>query len=135
MLHNVISFIRKLQRKINLDCIVIKLRWLYFTKPKTMNKVILTHDRMFMSTVCKSGSGKTELMFQMLQGKTFYPRFQKIYYFYKEFQPLFRDMQGKIPQIEFTKYAGFKITKKIRTVFSSMMTFAKKFITTRNSLK
>ena len=75
MLHNAISFIRKLRRKINLDCIVIKLSWLYFAKPETMNKVILTHDRIFMSIVGPSGSGKTELMFQMLQGKTFYPRF------------------------------------------------------------
>ena len=68
-----------------------------------MNKVILTHDRVFMSIVGPSGCGKTELLFRMLKGSNFYPRFEKIYYFYKEFQPLFKDMQRVIPGIEFLK--------------------------------
>ena len=46
-----------------------------------MNKVVLTHDRLFMSVVGPSGCGQTELIFNMLKGHTFYPRFQKIYYF------------------------------------------------------
>ena len=79
-----------------------------------MNKVILTHDRIFMSIVGPSGFGKTELMFHMLQGNSFYPRFEKIYYFYKEFQPpLFREMQGSIARIEFIKYSGLEITKNL----------------------
>ena len=48
-----------------------------------MNKVILTHDSVFMSIVGPSGCGKTELLFRMLKGSTFYPRFEKIYYFTK----------------------------------------------------
>ena len=76
-----------------------------------MNKVILTHDRIFMSIVGPSGSGKTELMFHMLQGNSFYPRFEKLYYFYKEFLPLFREMRGSIARIEFSKYSGLEITK------------------------
>ena len=59
------------------------------------------------------GSGKTELMFHMLQGNSFYPRFGKIYYFYKEFQPLFREMRGRIARIEFIKYSGLEITKNL----------------------
>ena len=78
-----------------------------------MNKVILTHDRVFMSIVGPSGCGKTELLFRMLKGSTFYPRFEKIYYFYKEFQQLFKDMQQFIPGIEFLKYSGFDITKNL----------------------
>ena len=78
-----------------------------------MKKVILTHDRVFMSIVGPSGCGKTELLFRMLKGSTFYPRFEKINYFYKEFQPLFEDMQRVIPGIEFLKYSGFDITKKL----------------------
>ena len=77
-----------------------------------MNKVILTHDRVFMSIVGPGGCGKTELLFRMLKDSTFYPGFEKIYYFYKEFQPLFKDMQRVIPGIEFLKYSGFDITKK-----------------------
>ena len=48
-----------------------------------MNKILLTHDRVFMSIVGPSGCGKTELLFRMLKGSTFYPRFEKIYYFYR----------------------------------------------------
>ena len=43
-----------------------------------MNKVILKHDRVFMSIVGPSGCGKTELFLRMLKGLTFYPRFEKI---------------------------------------------------------
>ena len=78
-----------------------------------MNKVILTHDRVFMSIVGPSGCSKTELLFRMLKSSSFYPRFEKIYYFYKEFQPLFKDMQQVIPGIEFLKYSGFDITKNL----------------------
>ena len=78
-----------------------------------MNKVILTHDRLFMSIVGPSGSGKTELMFHMLQGNSFYPRLEKIYYFYKEFQPLFREMRSSIARIEFIKHSGLEITKNL----------------------
>ena len=66
-----------------------------------------------MSIVGPSGSSKTELMFHMLQGNSFYPRFEKIYYFYKEFQPLFREMRGSIARIEFIKYSGLEITKNL----------------------
>ena len=78
-----------------------------------MNKVILTHDRVFMSIVGPSGCGKTELLLRMLKSSTFYPRFEKIYYFYKEYQPLFKDKQRVIPGIEFLKYSGFDITKNL----------------------
>ena len=78
-----------------------------------MNKVILTHDRLFMAVVGPSGCGKTELIFNMLKGHTFYPRFQKIYYFYKEFQLAFSKASREIPGISFIKYNGFEITKNL----------------------
>ena len=97
-----------------------------------MNKVILTNDRVFMSIVGPSGCGKTELLFRMLKGSTFYPGFEKIYYFYKEFQPLFKDMQRVIPGIEFLKYSGFDITKNYRIVCLSMTIHVKKSSTIKN---
>ena len=78
-----------------------------------MNKVVLLHDRVFKSFLGQSGCGKTELLFRMLNGSTFYPRFEKIYHFYKEFQALFKDMQRVLPGIEFLKYTGFDITKNL----------------------
>ena len=61
-----------------------------------------------MSVVGPSGSGKTELIFKMLKGTTFYPKFEKIFYFYKEHQPLFSTIQKEIKGIEFLKYSGFE---------------------------
>ena len=66
-----------------------------------------------MSIVGPSGCGKTELLFRMLKGLTFSPRFEKTCCFYKEFQQLFRDMQRVIPVIEFLKYSGFDIAKNL----------------------
>lgn len=78
-----------------------------------MNKTILTHDRVFMSIVGPSGSGKTELIFKMLGGYTFYPRYEKILYFYKEYQTVFNEVQKKMPSIQFVRYAGFEITHEL----------------------
>ena len=86
------------------------LQGLHFTQSQTMNKIILTHDRVSMSIVEPSGCGKPELLFQMPKGSTFYPRYVKIYYFYKKFQQFFKDMQRVIPGIEFLKYSSFDIT-------------------------
>ena len=60
-----------------------------------MNKIISTRDRVFMALVGPSGSGKTDLIFKMLLHKTFYPLLDEIYYFYREDQPIFRDMTIK----------------------------------------
>ena len=97
-----------------------------------MNKVILTNDRIFMAVVGPSGSGKTDLIFNMLQSRSFYPTFLKIYYFFKEFQDTFTAIQQKIPHIEFIKYSKLDITKSFRTVCSFMMTHARKFLTTKS---
>ena len=66
-----------------------------------------------MSIVRPGGCGKSELVFHMLQGNSFYPRFEKSYYFYKEFQQLFREKQGSIAGIEFIKYSGLEMTKNL----------------------
>ena len=97
-----------------------------------MNKVILTHERVFMSIVGPSGGGKTELLFRMLKGSTIYPRFEKFHYFYKEFQPLFKDMQQVKPGIECLKYTVFDITKIYRIVCLSLMIYVKKSSTIKN---
>ena len=78
-----------------------------------MNKVILTNDRIFIAVVGASGSGKTDPIFIMLQGSSFYPAFLKIYCSYKEFQDTFTAMQQQLPNIEFIKYSGLDITKKL----------------------
>ena len=79
-----------------------------------MNKIIFTNDRLFMSVVGPSGSGKTRLIFKMLASPTtFKPTLGKIYYFYKEYQPLFKEMQGKIEDIEFLPCLEFEMIKNL----------------------
>ena len=60
-----------------------------------MNKIISTEERVFISLVGPSGSGKSRLIFDWLKNGTFQPKFDKIYYFYQHFQPLYSSMQKK----------------------------------------
>ena len=79
-----------------------------------MNKIIFTNDRLFMSVVGPSGSGKTRLIFKMLAPPTtFKPTLGKIYYFYKEYQHLFKEMQDKIEDIEFLPCLEFEMIKNL----------------------
>ena len=48
-----------------------------------------------MAVVGPGGSGKTRLIFSMLASQTFHPGFSKVFYFYKEYQPLFSEMEKK----------------------------------------
>ena len=81
------------------------------TKPKTMNKIIFTNDRLFMSIVGPSGSGKSRLIFSMLASSTtFEPPADKIYYFYKDHQPLFKEMEEKL-NIEFLSCLNIQMIK------------------------
>jgi hypothetical protein len=77
-----------------------------------MNKVIFTDPRLFMAVVGPSGSGKTQLVFRMLLEGTFRPRFQKIYYFYNEYQTIFDHVRTKI-DIEFIPCIDFDMIEKV----------------------
>ena len=82
-----------------------------------MNKVVLTHDRASMAIVGPSACGKTNLMFNMVRGLTFYPRYKKVCYFCKEYKEPFTDVQRQLPHIEFIKFSGSEITKKLPNCF------------------
>lgn len=77
-----------------------------------MNKIIFTNDRMFMAVVGPSGSGKSELIYKMLKGGTFSPPFEKIYFFYQEYQPLYDQMQTTL-NIEFIPCINFEMIKNL----------------------
>ena len=73
-----------------------------------MNKVIDTSTRLFWAIVGPSGSGKTELIFKLLKGKTFYPKFQRAIYFYKEIQPIYSEKSNTHSiDLTFIKFSGF----------------------------
>ena len=63
-----------------------------------------------MAIVGPGGSGKTRLIYLMLaSSNTFSPPIEKIYYFYKEYQPLFKEM-NEILGIEFIPCLVFEMT-------------------------
>ena len=55
-----------------------------------------------MAVCGPSCCGKTELIFQILLRKTFYPTFSSIYYFYQHEQPKLSTIERKV-NIVFTK--------------------------------
>ena len=78
-----------------------------------MNKLISTKDRVFISLVGPSGSGKSRLIFDWLKIGTFQPEFDKIYYFYQHYQPLYGLMKEKIKNIEFINGVDFQFIEKL----------------------
>ena len=92
-----------------MDCHFDQSRGLCPSISKTMNKIISTHDRVFMSLVGPSGCGKTQLIFQMLENGTFHPQFDKILYFYQHHQDIYDKMQSRINNIEFIKCIDFEL--------------------------
>ena len=54
-----------------------------------MNKIISTKERIFISLVGPSGSGKSHLIHDWLIIGTFQPDFDKIYDFYQHYQSLY----------------------------------------------
>ena len=60
-----------------------------------MNKLISTKQRIFISLVGPSGSGKSDLIFDWLKIGTFQPAFNKKIYFHQHCQPLHSRMQRK----------------------------------------
>ena len=78
-----------------------------------MNKIIFATERVFMSVVGPTGSGKTRLIFSMLTSKTFYPRFEKINCFYGDFQLQFKEVEKKM-NIEFINYLDFEMIKTLQ---------------------
>lgn len=72
-----------------------------------MNKIISTKERVFISLVGPSGSGKSHLIFDWFSVGTFQPAFDKVLYFYQHFQPLYGIMQKKFKNVQFIQGVDF----------------------------
>ena len=79
-----------------------------------MNKLISTKNRVFMSMVGPSESGKTQLIYEWLTNGTFQPKFDKIYFFYQYYQSLYDKMQKEIDCIEFVKGVNFELIDSLK---------------------
>ena len=88
-----------------------------------MNKIISTNERIFISLVGPSGSGKSRLIFDWLQIGTFQPEFDKIYYFYQHYQSLYGAMQTKIKNIEFVQGVDFDKIENLPNIGKTLLIF------------
>ena len=87
---------------------------IHFTFTKVMNKLISTKNRIFISLVGPSDSGKTYLINEWLKVGTFQPNFDKIYLFYQHPQQLYDVMQKEIDNLEFVQGVHFKFINSLK---------------------
>ena len=76
-----------------------------------MHKLISTKNRVLISVVGPSETGKTQPIFNWLKIGTFQPKFDKIYFFY---QPLYGVMQKEIKNLEFVQGVKFELIDSLK---------------------
>ena len=79
-----------------------------------MNKLISTKNRVFISLVGPSETGKSQLIYNWLKTGTFQPKFDKIYFFYQHSQPLYDVMQKEIENLEFVQGVNFEFIDSLK---------------------
>ena len=79
-----------------------------------MNKLITTKNRVFISLVGPSETGKSQLFYNWLKIGTFQPKFDKIYFFYQPSQPLYDVMQMEIKNLEFGEGVNFEYIDSLK---------------------
>ena len=79
-----------------------------------MNKLISTKNRVFISLVGPSETGKSQLIYNWLKIGTFQPKFDKIYFFYQHSQPLYDVMQKEFENLEFVQGINFEIIDSLK---------------------
>ena len=79
-----------------------------------MNKLIPTKNRVFISLVGPSESGKSQLIHNWLKIGTLQPEFDKIYFFYQHSQPLCDVMPKEIKSLEFVRGVNFEFIDSLK---------------------
>ena len=79
-----------------------------------MNKLISTKNRVFISLVGPSETGKTQLIYNWLKVGTFQSKFDKIYFSYQHSQPLYDVMQKEIENLEFVQGVNFEFIDSLK---------------------
>ena len=77
-------------------------------------QLISTKNRVFISLVGPSETGKTQLIYNWLKIETFQPKFDKIYFFYQHSQPFYDDMQKEIENLEFVRGVNFEFIDSLK---------------------
>ena len=61
-----------------------------------MNKLFSSTNRIFISLVGTYETGKWQFIYNWLETGTFQPKFDKIYFFYRHYQPLYDVLQKEL---------------------------------------
>ena len=77
-----------------------------------MNKLHSTKNRIFISLVGPSETGKSQLIYNWLKIGTFQPKFDKTFCFLQHSQPLYDVMQKEIEILEFLRRVNFEFNKQ-----------------------
>ena len=81
---------------------------IHFTLTKIINKLISAKNRVLLSLVGPSDTGKSQFLYNCLKIGTFQPKFDKIYNFYQHSQLLYDVMQEEIENLEFVRGVNFE---------------------------
>ena len=81
-----------------------------------MNKLISTKNRVFVSMVGPSETGKPQLFYNWLKIGTFQPKFEKIYFFYQHSQTLYDVMEKAIENLEFVRGVNFEFIDSLKNI-------------------
>ena len=87
---------------------------IYFTLTKILNKLISTKNRVFISLVGPSETGKSQLIYNWLKIGTFQPKFDKIYFFYQHSKPLYDVMQKGMENLVFVQGVNFEFIDSLK---------------------
>ena len=79
-----------------------------------MNKLIFSKNRVFISLVGPSETGKLQLIYKWLNIGTFQTKFDKIYFFCQHSQPLYDVMQKEIENLEFVLGVSFEFIDSLK---------------------
>ena len=81
---------------------------------KAMNKLISTKNRVFISLVGPSETGKLQFIYNWLKIGSFEQKFDKVYFFYQHSQPRYDTMQKEIENLEFVQGVNFDISDSLK---------------------
>ena len=79
-----------------------------------MKKFFLKKNRVFISLVGLSETGKSQFIYKWLKNGTFQAVFDKIYFFYQHSQPLYGVMQKEIEKLEFVQGVNFEFFDSLK---------------------
>ena len=87
---------------------------IHFTLTKTLNKIISTNNRVFISLVGPSGTGKSQPIYNWLKKRSSQPKFDKIYFSHQHSQLLYDAMQKEIEDFEFDQGVNFEFRDSLK---------------------